>query len=745
MQVNNIIKKLDRGELTLKDFSKKTDISLENAELIGSGAVGKVYLLGDKLVVKEVLPCNAPIESALYRYCENVLDLPEKIPFIPGGNGKIRYSLPNLLSEITVGMVLGRMKESVNFTRTLNSEIKDRRQIYILMDAEKQVVNNLVLSPELKINQNNPKTFIYMLFQISHAIMTAQEKHKMTHYDLHIENILWNDWSDDKSKDKRYISYPLPNRSERVVIPKSYCPFILKISDFALSRLETKNALVTPLIENFPEKTYGEFNPSYDIMSLIGTILIDNKYRVAFDELFNNLDIYKFMLIFSLWVLNDKEIKLNRNANRFELDRIRDQIGNKYYTSIGTIENKFNFRPKKEGDFVKYGNAKSMIEVVNFLGRVLEAKNYAIFSDAKSDKVLYLERLAKYKKYDSVNLFIPEIKLRKTPDIEKTLGNYVEMRIDEYMMARSYHVLTNLPPKEYNFTVDQKQLDNCPIQEHYMAVIFVDKNFYEKYKFSFDCCKLDPGNYMMRNNKVGFSMNGGFFAVKDDFLPIGKYKDNYNTIDKYPIPEKYKSVYRYIVLENNRLKIKKRWNKKDNVFSTGPVLIENGKIVFDPEDVKFSCTDEKNSWGNVISVSEDTITTSGHYKYSTIEDNGFSCVKEFVPEVKEYPRCDRIQPGELSHADNPNPRSCLAILKNGDYMFVTVEGRGNRGVGFDLYTLSKSLLKSFPNIETLVNLDGGRSSVMAWRTEKEKDKIYISNPDRLYAYPVGNILSLLEK
>ena len=121
MQVNNIIKKLDKGELTLKDFSKKSDISLENAVLIGEGAVGKVYLLGDKLVVKEVLPCNAPVNTALYRYCENVLDLPEKIPFTPGGNGKIRYSLPNLLSEITVGMILSRIL--VKYQLYKNSEL----------------------------------------------------------------------------------------------------------------------------------------------------------------------------------------------------------------------------------------------------------------------------------------------------------------------------------------------------------------------------------------------------------------------------------------------------------------------------------------------------------------------------------------------------------------------------------------------------------------------------------------------
>jgi len=451
------------------------------------------------------------------------------------------------------------------------------------------------------------------------------------------------------------------------------------------------------------------------------------------------------MLIFSLWVLNDKEIKVAKNSTKNDLDNIRDEIGNKYFTAIGTIPNKFNFRPKKEGDFVKYGNTKSMIHIVNLLAKVIEAKNYALFSNSQSDKIVYLKRLNKYKQYDQVLMYTPEIKIRKTPNIEKTLGNYVEMKVDDYIVARSYHVLTNLPPKEFNFTVEQKQFDTCPIQEHYMTVLFVNKDYGQKYNFGYDCCKIDPSNYMMRNNKTGFTMNGGFFAIKEDFLPIGKYKDKYNYINKYPIPEKYEDVYRYIVLEDNRLKIKKRWNRRDSVFSTGPILIENGKIVFDPEDVRFTCTDERNSEGIVAGLTEDTITTSGHYKYTTVRDNGFSCVSEFVPGIEEHPRCDKIQPGELSHADNPNPRSAFGILSNGDYMFITVEGRSNRGVGFDLYTLAKSLLRSFPSIETLVNLDGGRSSVIAWRSENEKDKVYISNPDRLYPYPVGNVLYLLEK
>jgi len=71
-------------------------------------------------------------------------------------------------------------------------------------------------------------------------------------------------------------------------------------------------------------------------------------------------------------------------------------------------------------------------------------------------------------------------------------------------------------------------------------------------------------------------------------------------------------------------------------------------------------------------MSEDNITISGYYKYK--RENGFSCVKEFVPSVRTYARCDKIAPGELSHADNPNPRTAFCILPDGGYIFLTVEG-----------------------------------------------------------------------
>ena len=76
-------------------------------------------------------------------------------------------------------------------------------------------------------------------------------------------------------------------------------------------------------------------------------------------------------------------------------------------------------------------------------------------------------------------------------------------------------------------------------------------------------------------------------------------------------------------------------------------------------------------------------------------------------------------------------------------MFITVEGRAKRGYGYDLYSLAQVILNSIPDVLDVINLDGGRSSNMAWRTETELDKVYFSNTERIYPYPNGNIISLL--
>lgn len=700
-------------KLNLSDFSninktltKQILKSLKPENLIGEGAVGKVYLVDQKYVVKEVTPCVADPNSKLYEYCADILKIKDEIPNIPGGDGKIRYILPNLLSEILIGMIQGDM---FSFTRTIGSilsESKDEVKVYIVMEYNQPLVKDQKISMKM-----DTKQFLIFLFQIAHGLFASQQKYKFTHYDLHIENLLWKYSSEE-------IRYSLPNFDLSLVVNS---PVIFKMSDFGLARLETDTTMITPAVDKFPQNTYGEFSPSYDILSILGSICIANKYRGIFQPLFDkDPDLHRFMFMFLLWVLNDKEIQLSS-----DLAKTRDEIGNKYYTQITSKKNFFTFRPKTQGDFVKYSQAKSMVNIVNFLARVLIATNHGYLSNKPSTTI----ELGQVDSFSKVVLFSPKIPKSK---------KYVEVPIDESILLRSYRIVTKNVPKDYNFTISDKQIEYCPFQENYITAIFMKD--ITNYQFSFQCCKLDIANYLVDKNQSGFAINGGFFDIKGDYLPIGPYKDDYFQTHKHKIPKGYQDVFGHVLLENNQLRIS-RSVKNEKVLSTGPILIERGEIVFNPDDNRFTCTDSKTAGKTVIKERARDITVSGHYEYSS--DNN-TCFRKYVEDEQTYPRCDKIQPGELSHADNPNPRSALCILRDGTYVFLAVEGRGNRGIGMDLYTLSLTIKESFPDVVSAINLDGGRSSTLAWRTENDKT-VYISNPDRDYVYPVGNILTCLKK
>jgi hypothetical protein len=195
------IDKINSGKLTSDDFNDKGfgNWYKQKKKLLGKGAVGQVYSIGDgEYVIKEVTPCKAAKDKPLYRYCLDLQKVAkEGLLKIPGGLGKIRYLLPNLLSEIAIGKILGDFSSySPCFTATLSSAIK-KQDVFILMDAHKSLYANGSLKNSLKLD--NARNYIYFLFQISHAIMTAQQSYRFTHYDLHIENILYNNLNSEVS------------------------------------------------------------------------------------------------------------------------------------------------------------------------------------------------------------------------------------------------------------------------------------------------------------------------------------------------------------------------------------------------------------------------------------------------------------------------------------------------------------------------------------------------------------------
>ena len=452
-------------------------------------------------------------------------------------------------------------------------------------------------------------------------------------------------------------------------------------------------------------------------------------------QLLQNSNLYNILIRFTLWLFNDREINFSYTNDFRELLNITGLIADKYYKKIG---NNYIFRPKANKVFVAFINTRSMVEIVTYLADILLQNNLASFSN-------FSQEFSKYRIFDKILPFAPLIKQPVVPLYGDSSSNFVPMQIvPDYVVVKTHRILFSSTPSDYNFTIDQKQLSMCPIQEHYMTAITVDPNIFG-YEFSMQCCKLDPINFLRMNSFPGFTINGGFFNIGEkDFLPIGPYKDANLQTSVNPIPKLYRDVYGFVCMTKNKLYITRDFKfaeRQDHMFSTGPYLIENGEIVFFPYEERFACNYRANIEEpiSVLKETEKTITVSGYDKYEYSQFQG-NCRTELVNKEKTFPRCDRINPGELSHADNPNPRTCIIILKNGDYVFLTVEGRGTRGIGIDLYSLSVTIKKNFPNVLTAINLDGGESTNMAWRTTSQPNTVYFSNPGHMYHYPVGNIL-----
>lgn len=767
-QVDRLIHATIYKKLNIKNFHDQSEFTnrlynqMKDKNLIGMGGVGKVYLVENgKYVIKQASPCYRT-GSALQQYCDDLKlsILNNEFLLIPSGDNKVRYILPNLLSEVLIGVFMTDLVnklDSINFSRTISSLIimdkNNMPSVYLVLDAHKKIIQRIlnnktnkwenIIDPEMEMN--TPREFMLLLFQTAHAILQAQEKYKFTHYDLHIHNILWDEWPEDK----KFISYPIPNRNDelkRIMIPKSVCKFIVKITDYGLSRMETNSVLITSKLDKFPEFTFGEFNTSYDFISFIGTTIMDTNTRGPFSQIFSDIHFFKYFLEFVLWVLKDNTIKIPDNPSLNQLQAIQKVLAEKYWS---IRPNGVYFRPKNvDQKFVSYYDTRNMVEIVNNLAESLSYENLVVPHRA-SKEVIIINRLAeRYTIYPSPQTFSIGNSVLEYPTPGNLTDAYVEKPLEpNSIVVRNFKLLYNGLPTHYNFTFTDKQLSECPVQEHFITEIYVDRirSKLDGYKFKSECCKLDPVNYMRQNNIFGFAINGGFFDINNDYLPIGPYRDTNLNGTYHSIPEKYKDVYRYVVIDSfGDLYITDNPSKFPYVFASGPILINNGEIVFNPYDKRFACDTAPNIKSKpgirLLGENKDTVTVSGLYKYDYSKDFK-SCRYVVENKTNTFPKCDNINPGELSHSDNPNPRSVLGITSDQNYVFITVEGRANRGVGMDLYTLSNIIKLKYPDLLFVINLDGGRSSNVAWRSPLNPGVVAIGNPKHLYQYPVGNILT----
>lgn len=271
-------------------------------------------------------------------------------------------------------------------------------------------------------------------------------------------------------------------------------------------------------------------------------------------------------------------------------------------------------------------------------------------------------------------------------------------------------------------------------QESFVIITIPGKQ--EGYQFESDCCYIDMKTYF-ENDAIldAVAMNGVFFNFKQDYGPIGYYKQ-YDMISTShsiptgfdPMTPLYEPYFRAITIKEGQLSIDPRsihdvWNDRDqfsHIMVTGPILITNGKIV----------------------MTEDVIQKTHH------DIPIFQCDKPTSEEKDEIVvmrnnkyvlSCDGAEPGGLFHAANTNPRSAIAISKDDTVHFICVTGRCSNYMGMDLVRLTECIKEKIPDVWMAISVDGGASSKCI---QKHKGNIYVSQHQiNSHRYYVGNIIS----
>ncbi len=325
------------------------------------------------------------------------------------------------------------------------------------------------------------------------------------------------------------------------------------------------------------------------------------------------------------------------------------------------------------------------------------------------------EGIKGYKRYDlpptSLDNDLKNIKFFREGD-----GGMIEAGIISAGTMSGKAIGLEFSKKDYN----RDFIDD--ISNQYVNYILIDQvdALNKEYKYRMDCCRVDIRD-MMRSQNIGsgVAINASFFNLKEDFKPMGYFRTKDVIIDN-PIPSMYKKYYGMVGINKNGLLEINAYLPADQangiydqVISAGPVLVWKKKILMTEDVMRFvddgisvlQCRSAKNSDKDKDS-------------------------KYFADGI---PNCSKIDPGELSHSSNVNPRTAIGI-RGDQVIFVYVEGRNQRGAGMDLVMLARYMAEVI-KADVAINLDGGRSSQMMWKTVGS-DHITQMNPKHNYTYPV---------
>jgi hypothetical protein len=671
--------------------------------LITEGGLGKIYTFGPNHVLKITNTCIEPLQeqnitirnlcymatnnSIVYKI-ENTL-MKKQIVFCP-----------NFYSEGIIGSLLQNLRLNtpsfVKINGTILDNINPKLPMYIVMER----------AQPFPYNEPDQSIFMYYIFQIIFALYISQYTMKFTHYDLHYKNILSKPRTDGNNI-KKYVIKNISTGETKYLYTKHNIDAL--IIDFGFSRCETEKHIIVPRYELQTEtndllqrKFHDslEFNSYYDIASLLNSIRINipEYSALAFTLLQQYLQAHPENYFFNDTFWRPIPENLYRGIRPLPIYVFLENICRTYFTNV---------------DPISIIDLNNKLDVYNFIYTNLNVNLNPTDFTYKLPNPIYNIKNYLYQPFpiDTINYGLGNNYRLITRYSNKIINNRSELGFDPFF-------------KPYNFTPPPSRTNT--LEQYITSVVMNQPSNSNPFKFRTDCCRLDMRTYFQNDIFTeGVAINASFFNINTNYESVGLYKSNYYMSDNM-IPLGYENYYASIVIDavTNILSIipvadaRYNMNNYSGIITAGPLIIENNKSL----------------------ITENFLINHRELQcrlYNILDPD--SNAKIFNDGI---PNCNKTEPGQLKHLSNQNPRS---VLVTGTYesqnivAFLYIEGRNQRGSGMDIVQISDYLL-NIPGlyITSAINLDGGYSSSI---TCLRDNTIFITNPTKFNAYPIGSVLS----
>jgi hypothetical protein len=738
------------NKFTPETFNNKITISeikkiLQNSKKIGEkSGFGEIYSFklpnsDSSLVIKTVKNC--PDSQDKNHLVKSLCEIAEKgdiVYHIPNTyTGKTLIYAPNYLTENLIGIILS--KDTEKYT---SSFMKIYGFQYDRSDPAK--ITYSVNEPLINYTEyiRSDDDYLYFIFRIVHGLGVAQKLGRYVHYDLHENNIM------SRKTDEMLSVIPLSNGE----FLYSYFDFDPVIIDYGFNRYELKNTILSPrakMDEGVDDNMDNYFyNPYYDLYTFLLTSRSPMSDKQTSQSVYKNWNVNKNLVNYMFKTFVNVPLSDVTDADTFIENFLEYASYNKWRPlperlTTELVKYKWHrvlnvdeflvklvskIKSTRSEPYPIYSNDNQLPDILNYIKR---NKFWVSPHLVNFDRLKIYDKVPTSKILKSVNYHYRSIDNFETKNYNDSIKfgdkNIIEInsknRLSSYVdpEIRKYH---------YQITKQMREQDTFDISldSPWIHLALIDQDLGKKcgYKFRFDCCRVDIRNYFQTETiKAGVAINAAFFKIKENFAPVGFFKTN-DYESNVEIPSVYKKYYGIVGIDKEgKLHVDKTVyaNEYQHVLTCGPLLVWKGEKSITSDDLYYEIIPSRKEEEYIWECRDP----------GKAEEN----LKIFKDGTSN---CKKIEPGELSHGANPNPRSAIFVTHEGKVGMLYVEGRDQKGPGLDFSQLADLCLHH--GAKFAINLDGGRSSQLLWKKQGE-DLIHQSNLNNLISYPVGSVISFV--